>query len=60
VLQAAKGMSGYDLSQVLIAAANTHALTGDLKDAYLDAADRLSGYDQDQVMAALVRSERRK
>jgi hypothetical protein len=52
-------MSGYDLSQLLIATANAHALTGSLRDAFLDDANRLSGYDQGQVMTALVRSERR-
>ena len=35
-------------------------LTGDLREAYLDAADHLSGYDQSQVLAALVKSERRR
>jgi hypothetical protein len=59
VLDSAKTMSGYDLSQLLIATANAHALTGSLRDAFLDDANRLSGYDQGQVMTALVRSERR-
>ena len=40
--------------------ARTRTLTGDLRDAYLNAADTLSGYEQEQVLAALVRSERRK
>lgn len=60
VLKAAKDMSGYDLTQVLLAVANAHTLTGDLRDTYLDAADKLTGYDQGQVMTALVKSERRK
>ena len=60
VLQSAKAMNGYDLSQLLQLMAATHVIGGDLRDAYLDAADRLSGYDQGQVMTALVKSERRK
>ena len=40
--------------------AKAHVLTGDLRDAYLAAADKLSGYEQGQVMTALVKSERRK
>ena len=60
-LQSAKGMTGgYELAQVLTAVADTHTLTGDLREAYLDAADRLQGYDQGRVMTALVKSERRK
>ena len=34
--------------------AGTRSLTGEVRDAYLDAADRLSGYEQNQVLAALV------
>jgi cell division ATPase FtsA len=60
VLRAAKDMSGYALSQVLIAVAGSRTITGDVRDAYLDAADKLSGYEQGQVMTALVKSERRK
>jgi len=59
-LHAAKGMSGFELSQVLLAAAGTHVLTGDLRDAYIDAADGLGGFEQGQVMTALVKSERRR
>ena len=53
-------MSGYELSQLLQIVARTRTLSGDLRDAYLDAADRLSGYEQDQVLTALVKSERTK
>ena len=53
-------MSGYELSQLLIAVAGTRSLTGEVRDAYLDAAERLSGYEQDQALTALVRSERRR
>ena len=38
-----------------------HTVTGELREAYIDAADGLPGYEQGQVLAALVRSlERRK
>ena len=60
VLQSSRGMSGYELSQLLQTVAAARSLTGDLRDAYVDAADRLSGYDQSQVLAALVKSERRR
>jgi hypothetical protein len=53
-------MSGYELSQLLQAVARNRTLTGNVREAYLDAADKLSGYDQTQVLSALVRSERRK
>ena len=59
-LQACSTMpSSYDRAQVLLLVAATHSLTGDLRDAYIDAADRLQGYEQGQVMTALVKSERR-
>ena len=60
MLKSTRGMSGYELSQLLILVAGSRTLTGDLRDAYLDAADKLSGYEQGQVMTALVKSERRK
>jgi hypothetical protein len=52
--------SSYECSQVLITAAEHHALSGDLGDAFLDAANRLGKYEQGEAMAALVKSERRK
>ena len=45
---------------VVIAVAGVRTLSGDLREAYLDAADHLSGYEQGQVLTALVKSERRK
>lgn len=60
VLESARDLTGHDLSEVLIATASKHPLTGDLRDAYLAAADRLSGYEQGQAMTALVRGERRR
>ena len=60
-LRSAKSLgSSYECSQVLVAAAESHPLTGDLGDAYLDAAAKLGNYEQGQAMAALVKSERRK
>ena len=60
-LQSAKSLgSSYECSQVLVAAADAHALTGDLGDAYIDAAGKLGKYEQGQAMAALVKSERRR
>jgi hypothetical protein len=52
--------SSYECSQVLMAAANTHSLTGDLGDVYIDVAGKLGNYVQGQAMAALVKSERRR
>jgi beta-lactamase regulating signal transducer with metallopeptidase domain len=60
VLKSSRGMSGYELSQVLLAVAATRTLTGELRDAYVDAADRLPPHEQGQVFAALVKSERHK
>jgi hypothetical protein len=60
VLRSTHGMAGFELSQLLIAVAETHPVTGDLRTAYLDAADRLGTYEQGQVMTALVKSERRR
>jgi hypothetical protein len=45
---------------VLQLIARTQPLTGDLRNAYVAAADRLGDYEQTQALAALVRSERRK
>jgi len=58
--QAGQAMNGYELSQLLQAIASNHAISGDVREAYLAAADRLGDYEQGQAMAALVRSERRK
>jgi beta-lactamase regulating signal transducer with metallopeptidase domain len=58
--QAGEAMNGYELSQLLQAIAANHVVSGDVREAYLAAADRLGDYEQGQAMAALVRSERRK
>lgn len=50
-------VSGMQLLQTL---AGVRTLAGDLREAYLDAAERLSGYEQGQALTALVRSERRR
>ncbi len=58
---AAKMPSSYDRAQVLLAVASSKVpLTGDLRDAYINAADSLHAYEQGQVMTALVRNERGK
>ncbi|HEX5474588.1 MAG TPA: M56 family metallopeptidase [Vicinamibacterales bacterium] len=60
VLRSAKGVEGaFERSRVLTTVASAHAMTGDLRDAYLDAANTLTGFEQGRVMTALVRSERR-
>ena len=60
-LRSAESLNGqYELSQLLQRAARRHAIAGEVRDAYLAAADHLGdGYENDQVYAALVRSERR-
>jgi hypothetical protein len=60
VLRATRGMSGHEASQVLLAAAAAHPLTGEARDLYVDAAEGLGDYEQGRVLAALVRNERRK
>ncbi len=58
---AAKMPSSYDRAQVLLAVASSKVpLTGDLRDAYINAADTLHAYEQGQVMTALVKNERGK
>jgi beta-lactamase regulating signal transducer with metallopeptidase domain len=60
VLRAAKGMnSGFETSQVLLAIASAHPLSGDARDAYIDAAEKLGDFEQGRVLAALVKNERR-
>lgn len=56
---ATHGLPPYETSQVLVAIATAHPISGDLRDAYVQAADRLDQYSQGRVMTALVRSERR-
>jgi len=58
VLQSARVLDGYDLSQLLQLVASTHPVSGDVREAYLNLADRLAEYEQGQAMAALVRAER--
>ncbi|MEP6917587.1 MAG: M56 family metallopeptidase [Acidobacteriota bacterium] len=51
---------GFESSQVLLATAAAHPLTGPAREAYIDAAQKLGDFEQGRVLAALVRSERRK
>jgi beta-lactamase regulating signal transducer with metallopeptidase domain len=61
VLRSARGMnSGFETSQVLQAVASGHTLTGEARDAYIDATEKLGDFEQGRALAALVRSERRK
>jgi Zn-dependent protease with chaperone function len=55
-----RSMPQYETSRVLLATAKGHAITGDLRDAYVAAAERLGEYEQGRVMTALVRSERQR
>jgi hypothetical protein len=59
-VRATRGMSDYELSQVLQATAAAHVLTGDLRDAYVDAASGLGDYEQGRALTALVKGERRR
>ena len=45
---------------MLLAVAATQSLSGEARNAYIDAADKLGDYDQGKVLAALVKSERRR
>jgi hypothetical protein len=61
VLRSARGMNGsFETSQVLQAVASGHTLTGEARDAYIDATEKLGDFEQGRALAALVRSERRK
>jgi hypothetical protein len=51
----------YEISQLLRQVVLTHAVSGEVRDAYLAAADRMAdGYEKDQAYAALVRAERQR
>lgn len=51
----------YEISQLLRQVVMTHAVAGEVRDAYLAAADRLrDGSEKDQAYAALVRAERQR
>jgi beta-lactamase regulating signal transducer with metallopeptidase domain len=49
----------YEISQLLQRVADKYPVTGEIRDAYLAAADRLSDSQKDEAYAALVRAERR-
>jgi hypothetical protein len=61
VLRAASATRGsFETSQVLLAVAARHSLTGPARDAYIDAAEKLGSFEQGQVLTALVKNERRR
>ena len=59
-IRATTGMGDSETSRVLQAAATTDTLTGDLRDAYVDAASTLGDFEQGPALTALVRHEHRK
>jgi hypothetical protein len=50
----------FEASEVLLAVAASHAVTGSARDVYIDAAEKLGDFEQGRVLAALVKNERRK
>ena len=61
VLRATQNMdSGHEASQVLLAVAATHAISGEARDLYITTAGRLGDYEQGRTLSALVKSEGRK
>jgi hypothetical protein len=50
--------SSHETSQVLLAVAERHPLSGAARDAYIDAAERLGDFEQGRAMSALVKGER--
>jgi hypothetical protein len=61
IIRSTDGMSsGSEKSQVLLAVAGAHQLTGQGRDAYIDAAGNLGDFEQGRVLSALVKNERRR
>jgi hypothetical protein len=58
-IQETRDLPSYEASRLLIAIAGRDTITGDLRDAYVEAADRLNSYEQGQALIALARSEHR-
>jgi hypothetical protein len=56
----ARGMgSNHDLAELLVGIAHRHALTGEVREGYLEAVETLGdGVEADRALAALARSER--
>ncbi len=49
---------GHERMQVLLAAVDSHQITGAARAAYMRAADQLGDYEQGRVLSALMRNER--
>jgi beta-lactamase regulating signal transducer with metallopeptidase domain len=61
VVRAASTMSSnFETAQVLTALAASHAITGEARDIYIDAAGRLGNFEEGRALSALVKSERRR
>jgi hypothetical protein len=61
VLRAVRTMnSNFEASQVLMAIAQQHTLTGEARDLYIEAADKLGDFEQGRALSALVKSEKRR
>jgi hypothetical protein len=59
MLRSAASVSGnYERSQVLLAVAAGHPISGAARDAYIQASEKLGEYEQGRVLSALVRNER--
>jgi len=59
VLRSAGTVSGsYERAQVLLTVAATHQISGQARDAYIDAAEKLGDYEQGRALTALVKNER--
>jgi beta-lactamase regulating signal transducer with metallopeptidase domain len=59
VLRSASTLSGsYERSQVLLAVAASHQISGPARDAYIEAAEKLGEYEQGRALTALVKNER--
>jgi beta-lactamase regulating signal transducer with metallopeptidase domain len=61
VIRSAQTLGGnFETSQVLLAVAQSHALTQAARDAYIDAAEKLGDHEQGRVLSALVKNERKR
>jgi beta-lactamase regulating signal transducer with metallopeptidase domain len=58
-IQETHTLPSFEASRLLVDIARRDAVTGDLRDAYVEAADRLNSYEQGQALTALAKSERR-
>jgi hypothetical protein len=59
VLRSAGAVSGsYERAQVLLTVAAAHQISGQARDAYIDAAEKLGDYEQGRALTALVKNER--